>query len=109
MSNGVRYIARNDERGWHVWDRILRSIVAGGIRNFTRDEAIIRAEAFEQHANAAHIVRCVNSHDALIKALKDMLRAVNDCIEDGSLDADAVKKHDSTIQARAALALAKEA
>ena len=48
MSNGVRYIARNDERGWHVWDRILRSIVAGGIRNFTRDEAIIRAEAFEQ-------------------------------------------------------------
>lgn len=60
-------------------------------------------------ANAAHIVRCVNSHDALVKALKDMLRAVNDCIEDGSLDADAVKKHDSTIQARAALALAKEA
>lgn len=61
----------------------------------------------EMEANAAFIVRCVNSHDALVKALEDMLRAVNDCIEDGSLDADAVKKHDSTIQARAALALAK--
>ena len=60
-------------------------------------------------ANAAFIVQAVNAHDALVKALEDMLRAVNDCIEDGSLDADAVKKHDSTIQARAALKLAKEA
>jgi len=48
MSNGVRYIARNDERGWHVWDRELQAVAGMGIQNHTRDEAIIRAEAFEQ-------------------------------------------------------------
>ena len=44
MSRGVRYIARNDERGWHVWDRELQAIAGMGIPNYTRDEAIIRAE-----------------------------------------------------------------
>ena len=32
----------------------------------------------EQDANAAHIVKCVNSHDALVEALEKMVDAADD-------------------------------
>lgn len=53
-------------------------------------------------ANAAHIVRCVNSHEALVKALEDCVR-----IFENELSGLAVIGPELR-QARAAVAAAKE-
>lgn len=64
-------------------------------------------------ANAAHIVRCVNAHDALVSALKDAQRLCKKALPKfnwgaSALDADAVKLlNEVPAKINAALALAR--
>lgn len=62
--------------------------------------------AHTSRANAAHIVRCVNGHDALVAALRDLTRYV-DAYEYGRKWAG--RPHAEMDAARAALAAAKGA
>jgi hypothetical protein len=55
------------------------------------------------HANAAHIVRCVNLHDELVEALALCFKYVN-----GGSDLYPGLHHEAFTAARAALAKAKE-
>lgn len=63
------------------------------------DETFVRSEA-----NASHIVRCVNSHDALVKALEDMV----DNFNEEKLEWMVSAEKGAVANARAAIAAAKE-
>ena len=67
----------------------------------------------QAHINARHIVRCVNSHDALVAALEKSVQRIGQlCATTNTLSnklglGDKVRAADFTDCARAALALAK--
>jgi len=57
-------------------------------------------------ANAAFIVKACNSHDALVKALTDMVAMYVDLVDSGDAGFWDAEKVDEVIASRAALALA---
>lgn len=61
----------------------------------------------EAIANAAFIVRAVNSHDALVEALQSLLDETLNCVDDGTLPRDAVDNNAGVKKARTALAKAR--
>ena len=82
------------------WDLATCWFPRAAVREGDKDsEAFWDALRDEQDANAAHIVKCVNSHDALVEALREVV---------SDIDAGcAAVRLDLVAKARAALAAAR--
>lgn len=85
---------------------VLTHVEEHGTAKLTKRVDWTKAGQFKKE-DAAHIVRCVNTHDTLVEALHQLLRAVNDLVEDGTLDASIVHQHTDYVRAVKALALAE--
>lgn len=62
----------------------------------TRPSGTEQEAQLEKEANAAHIVRCVNSHDALVAALEDLARFNGDDEEEYMAIRDKHAAYDNT-------------
>jgi hypothetical protein len=74
---------------WHVGSKVPNYIYArDGLDIIAQCDSANESTRAEENANAAHIVRCVNAHDALIAALEGAIIAMermNDASDEGGL------------------------
>lgn len=69
---------------WHTaeeWsNQYDAAVIAGGPNSFVLAGAFYMGGTDQAKANAAHIVRCVNAHEALVAACKDCLEGRGDWV-----------------------------
>jgi hypothetical protein len=87
---------------WHIGSKVPNFIYArDGLDIIAQCDSANESTRAEENANAAHIVRCVNAHDALVAALDNLLN-----VDRSDPDfCETVERYER--QARAALKLAK--
>lgn len=68
---------------WIYKDRVIKSSNFGGWHAFVQDDGretsilkVIGTDKDTVRTNAAHIVRCVNSHEALVQALEKSIETI---------------------------------